>query len=811
MNNATLDWVETIKTIDTNKTLTDVAYADPDSYTTDNGNKTGKYNAGTKEITWTIDVNYNRHTIPNAVIQDTFTREQTFDKASVEVYQLNIGDSGNNNVSQGPSVDPSLYDVDYIYDNNEIIGFELKFKNEIKTAYQITYITSLEGHPVKKKYSNTAVMFNEEASNNLFNKSVDVEIPHGDEYVNKKGYQGKDANEDFAYWTVHINNSQSTIAAESVLTDTLSSNQELLQNSFKLYTTDSEGKLNKKDEVPETDYTLTFDENNKNTFTLTFLNEISRAYILEYTSFINVKKNGDKISNDAKFAGHSSGTVNNSDKADFAVVISGLQAGATIPKGDLTIEKVDAKTGALLEGATFELYDETGKTLIQTLKTGDDGQVVFKNLRYKKYMLRENAAPDGYIIDPNYKAGKVIDFKASTPIMPIKNTKGVWDFELTKIDSETKLPLEGAHFKLQILEGTGYVDVPEYSDMITIFGGTISYKGLEKGRKYRVFETEAPQGYQLDPKPHEFTIDENQDKAKTYEFVNEINKGLVELLKTDEFNGTPLAGIVFKLQDLAGKLVKDGYYTTDQDGKISVSDLRAGKYQFIEDETLPDYILDQSPIDFEIVDDGVTVNVSMTNKQIPGSVKLTKIENGQPSIKLQGAQFSILDEENNVVIDQNGHELKGLTTDKDGQIIVTDLRPGKYYFEETLAPNNYKIKTELTEFEIVKNEETDVTIENDPYLGSVELLKTDEFSGDPLVGVRFEIQDLDGNLIQNGHYTTDQDGKILISGLKVGKYQFIEEEALLDYILDQTPTEFEIVHDGVTVKVSMTNKQIPDP
>ncbi|WMT41383.1 SpaA isopeptide-forming pilin-related protein [Paenibacillus sp. D2_2] len=96
---------------------------------------------------------------------------------------------------------------------------------------------------------------------------------------------------------------------------------------------------------------------------------------------------------------------------------------------------------------------------------------------------------------------------------------------------------------------------------------------------------------------------------------------------------------------------------------------------------------------------------------------MTKIANGQPNNKLQGAQFSILDEDKKVVIDHDGNELKGLTTDKEGQVIVPDLRPGKYYFEETLAPQGYTIKTKLTEFEIVKNEETAVTIENYRYVG----------------------------------------------------------------------------------------------
>ncbi|MDQ0087340.1 LPXTG-motif cell wall-anchored protein [Paenibacillus anaericanus] len=716
-NTADLDWKE--GTVQQTK-ITKTGTANPDNYTTDNGNKTGTYNAATKEITWTVDVNYNLHTITEAVLQDFYTGKQTFVKGSLTMAPLTLT-GGSNGVEPGTAVIVPDSQVDYtVKDNDGNDGFKLTL-GSINSAYRITYKTSLVGHPVVVDYKNNATLSGKEngVDKNLFNKKATVTPANGGKYINKTGSQGTGADLDFAYWKVNINSSQSHVDAGAEVTDTLSANQILIQDSFKLYATNPNGDLSKAGEVDAADYTLVVDGN---TFTLTFKKELERAYILEYKSFINADNN-EMISNMAKFAGQSAGVVDKNENEEFAVDFSGAGGGATTPKGDLTVVKVDAANSAVtLEGAVFGLYDKTGNTLIKTQATGADGKAVFENIKYKDYMLRELSAPPGYLYDVDYKAGKVITFNATKNTIQVENTKGVWDFELTKVNVDDQAEvLAGAHFKLQLKNSSGqYEDVPEYADLVTLLDGKISYKGLVKGGQYQLVETKAPRGYSLDSTPITFTIDENQKVTQTHTVTNAKNVGLVELLKTDEFDSTPLAGVVFKLQDLAGQLVQNGYYTTDQDGKILVSNLKAGKYQFIEDVANPDYILDQLPNDFEIVDNGVTVGVWMTNEQIPGSVKLTKIETGRPDIKLPGAKFSILNELKIVVLDSAGNKLDGLTTDQNGEIVVPDLRPGKYYFEETIAPKGYiiNVKTKLTEFEIVKDEETLVTIENNRFISS---------------------------------------------------------------------------------------------
>ena len=55
----------------------------------------------------------------------------------------------------------------------------------------------------------------------------------------------------------------------------------------------------------------------------------------------------------------------------------------------------------------------------------------------------------------------------------------------------------------------------------------------------------------------------------------------MELTKVDDIDGATLEGAIFKIVDMNGNDVRSDL-TTNKDGKISVSDLRPGDYQFIE-------------------------------------------------------------------------------------------------------------------------------------------------------------------------------------------------------------------------------------
>lgn len=711
-NTAKLDWQENNTA---QVSIEKEAKINPDNYTQNNGNKTGVYDRASKEITWTVDINYNLHPIEQAVVRDQYTGEQTFDKNRLTVHELQLS-GGVNGVVEGDQLQVGTdYTVVETKQGDQVNGFELKFASPIDKAYRITYKTSLVNHPVVEQYSNQATLRDGDNPIDLSKLSSTVAPPHGSEYIMKTGQQGSGENQDFAFWTVHVNRSQSHIEAGAKLTDTLSSNQILVKDSFKIFKIDENGDLTKAGELDPDEYNLEV-ENNR--FTLTFTNEISRALIVEYQSFINAD-HGEDITNEAKFAGQSSGVVDKSQEKRIEVKFSGASGGGTTSKGDLTIVKVDAAASDVkLKGATFGLFDKTGKTLIQSAETDDTGTVVFSNIKHKDYMLKELSAPEGYLFDLDYKTGKVVSFSSSNHTFEVKNVKGIWDVQLTKVDkNHTDKVLEGAHYKLQLRNAQGeYEDVADYRDMVTLHDGTISYSNLQKGGHYRLIETIAPHGYKLDATPILFTVDENQSATKHIQAVNEINIGAVALVKRDEFTKAPLADVTFKLQTVSGELIQDNL-TTDAEGQITVVNLPAGQYQFVEVSSHPDYVLDPTPRNFEIVEEGVTVNVEVTNEQIPGTVILSKIEVNRPERKLANASFRILDENKVILKDSSGKPVDAVTTDTTGQALF-ELRPGKYYLQEIQAPVGYLLSSTLTPIEVVKEKETKVTIANERYVGN---------------------------------------------------------------------------------------------
>lgn len=705
LNTAQVDWKEGgVQQPAISKTVS----APADDFTKNNGSKTGSYDATTKETTWALNVNYNLYHVNEAVVRDFYSGEQTFLADSLVVQPLELTGGANGVRPVGP---PLVLNADYTLEtlsDNDKHGFELVFKKPIDGAYRITYKTSLKDHPVAASYSNAAEMYDRvQPDTKLFAQSSDVKPQFGGEYINKTGVQGAAADQDFAYWTLNVNRSQS-IVENAVLTDTLSPNQILIPSSFELYKTivASNGNLTAGALVDPEAYTL---EVKDNAFTLTFKNTIQEAYILKYKSFINADS-GDTITNSAKFAGQSSESVSKDENKSVNVSFSGAGGGAQTGKGDLTIIKKDAGSGAPLDNARFGLYDKTGKTLIREVVTDQDGKAVFSSTRYNDYVLKELAAPAGYLIDDEYRAGKKITFKSGTADIIVTNTKGVWDYELTKVDKDDPAKvLEGAVFKLQKKVNGAYEDVNGKTELSTEDDGKILLAHLDAG-DYQLIEVTAPKGYKLDATPISFTIDENQSITKQGTSFNEIYVGSVQLTKTDAYDGTPLEGAVFNLLDDQGHEVAAGL-TTDADGKVSVPNLKAGGYMFVEVSPPAGYQSKPEPLKFEIVDDQ-PLQLTFTNDKITGSLKITKIQTGRLDIPLKGAEFRILDENKQPVLDAKGEELAGLVTDEHGELGVDGLRPGKYYAEETAAPAGYYIWKALTEIEIVSGQETKITIEN---------------------------------------------------------------------------------------------------
>lgn len=412
VNRATVEWTKPGSADVNTKTVT--ASFDPKPAEKANGYKSGSYNASSKEIIWSVGVNYNRNPLNSAEVTDTIEGKQVYVPGSVEIYNMVVAKNGD--YSQGTA--KLTLNTDYTVSYNETTKLlKVKFTKKIESAYIINFKTSLKAKLVDSPViTNTANLYNEgkKESKDL---TASLTIPKANEFVQKSGSQSNTK----IKWTVSINYSQSYIE-DAAVTDDPSDNQILLADSFKLYATT----VNPAGDVAKTgtplvdgkDYELTMTtdlDSGKQQFVLKFKAPIEKAYILEYESLI-VANNNDKVTNKVGLTGKNSTTITKTSTKDITVALSSADGVGTGTRKALKIIKADGADQSKLSGATFALYRKSGSSevLFNTLTTDANGEAVFKNLWPGKYLLQEISAPSGYVLD---SGKKVITFDSTTAIV----------------------------------------------------------------------------------------------------------------------------------------------------------------------------------------------------------------------------------------------------------------------------------------------------------------------------------------------------------------------------------------------------------
>ncbi|MED1610814.1 SpaA isopeptide-forming pilin-related protein [Bacillus paranthracis] len=465
-----------------------------------------------------------------------------------------------------------------------------------------------------------------------------------------------------------------------------------------------------------------------------------------------------------------------------------------LTKGGVELTKVDSLDAKeTLEGAVFKITDMNGNDIRTNLVTNKDGKIIAKDLQPGDYQFIETKAPKHYDLNEDPIKFTIERSQTKHVFVTATNSLTKGSVELIKVDDvEENTTLEGAVFK--IVDKDGH-DVR--TDLTTDKNGRLVVDELPPG-DYEFIETKAPTHYDLNETPIKFTVKKGQEKIASVTAKNSLTKGAVELTKVDDIDGSTLEGAIFKIVDMNGNDVRTDL-TTDKDGKISVSDLRPGDYQFIETKAPTHYDLNQTPINFTVEkSQTATASVTAKNSLTKGAVELTKVDDIDGST-LEGAIFKI--------VDMNGNDVRSdLTTDKDGKISVSDLRPGDYQFIETKAPTHYDLNQTPINFTVEKSQTAtaSVTAKNSLTKGAVELTKVDDVDGATLEGAVFKIIDMNGNDVRSD-LTTNKDGKISVSDLRPGDYQFIETKAPTHYDLNQNPINF-TVEKSQTATASVTAK-----
>lgn len=154
--------------------------------------------------------------------------------------------------------------------------------------------------------------------------------------------------------------------------------------------------------------------------------------------------------------------------------------------------------------------------------------------------------------------------------------------------------------------------------------------------------------------------------------------------------------------------------------------------------------------------------------------------------------------------DSAGKKVADAITGADGKAVFKDLPQGKYSYQEISAPSGYVVDSTKYQINITATA-LNVTQKrtNTPVKGSIEILKVDAETKQPLAGVVYRLFDADGNKVADG--TTDATGKVTFSGLRLGKYFYQEISTVDGYVLDETKYDFSLTTANLNTKVTREN------
>ena len=370
-----------------------------------------------------------------------------------------------------------------------------------------------------------------------------------------------------------------------------------------------------------------------------------------------------------------------------------IKVTVTEDKGSLTINKTDADTGKALAGVTYRLYDSAGNKIADAT-TGANGKAVFSDLPLGSYSYQEISAPEGYVVDdtkyPITITASALDITATRT-----NALGKAGVEISKVDADSKSPLQGAGFRL--FDASGSQVAEGYTDA----NGKLSFTGLKLG-SYTCKEFQAPTGYELDETAFPVTLNQNEQVLKVTR-ENKLITGSIEILKVDADTKQPLSGVVYRLFDTEGNKIADG--TTDANGKLIFDNLKPGSYSYQEISTVDGYQLDETKYDFSLTSENLNVKVTRENKPVKGSLIIHKVDvTGSP---LAGAELLLETSTDG----QTWAEVSKITTDKTGVAKWDNLKIGvQYRITEVKAPAGYTLMTEPLFTGTLDNTNPDVTI-----------------------------------------------------------------------------------------------------
>ena len=443
------------------------------------------------------------------------------------------------------------------------------------------------------------------------------------------------------------------------------------------------------------------------------------------------------------------------------------------PFGHIVINKVDAKTGEKVTGATFGIYtDSTCKTVAKAYKSDTDSTLVnaeiietatgvytCNNLPISSatgttYYVKELTAPEGYYLDANAHA---VTLKTANATVSVSNEIGKSDFNEYPYGHATVIK----EWKLD--NSTADMTADEIAQMKAELEKSLYFTVKDGNGKY-ITATGADGVYTY-----------NGESATEFKYV----------LKNSTF---------------------------------TIAELPTGDYTITEYSTLLDYtIKSENPVKITVVRNQ-TATATFVNERDTGNASIVKkwtnpngLTTAQKAELEKNVYFTVKNADGAYLkaVSKNGkYVYNGSQTAEarfmltNGKFELTELPTGKYTITEINNAEGYLPKTQVKTITVTKDATASAEFVNKVIVGNVTLTKVDEdYPENKLTGAVFTVYKSDKKTVV-GTMKETETGVYLLEGLVYGEYYVQETKAPEYFVRDVNFYYFQIVNDGETVEVS---------
>lgn len=478
--------------------------------------------------------------------------------------------------------------------------------------------------------------------------------------------------------------------------------------------------------------------------------------------------------------------------------------------GSITINKRDKDTNKCNErlvGTIYEVYNQSDE-LLSTVIMDNNCTATINNLPYGEYHIKEVKTDKSYEVDTKVHYVNVSNSNKN-PVLNLYNKEIKREVIINKmyLTSNGIKAEEGAVFSItnnETKDSKTLVIDNKGSSSITLPYGIYTIKQVKGKDNYKFVEDKV------------INIDKTGD-AIVLSLLNEPYTSKLKIIKVDEDgNKLNISNIGFKVLDSNEREVcqhisypsdKDiCIYYTDSYGEVVLpEELETGTYKVIEvEQDIKGYTINTEGVRFNIDKNSPKeVVIKIPNKKVLGIIEIHK-ELERYNKDLSGIKYSLYNEDNNLI--------DTYSTNREGIIKIDNLELGTYYIEEVSTFDDYVLDTNKYVIRLdYIDSNTPIVKYNKHFLnklkrGSIEILKSDISNSNPIPNTKISIYTNSDELVYEG--ITDNNGKIIINDLVVGKYYFIEREAPEGYVINTDKHYFEIKDDKEVVSSTLSNRLI---